>query len=104
MSADLGHLIISRSDSIFSSPLGESRMPSEPPFSRILEHPAEERESSPMSVGMKRKRNSESALPELSEESDLRAEIKRLRQENDEKDNRLHQLEAAVMALQQARR
>ncbi|PVH96201.1 hypothetical protein DM02DRAFT_617405 [Periconia macrospinosa] len=100
MSADLGHLIIQRSDSIFGPSLGESRMTSEPPFPRILEVPGEESSHNPL----KRKRNSESSLPELSEQSDLRAEIKRLRRENEEKDSRLHQLEAAVMALLQARR
>jgi hypothetical protein len=35
---------------------------------------------------------------------DLRAEVKRLQSENEEKDARLRQLEAAVMALQQSRR
>ncbi|CAI6340882.1 unnamed protein product [Periconia digitata] len=100
MSADLGHLIISRAESLYSSPITESRMPSESPFQRILEVPGEESGQNLL----KRKRNSESAIPELGEESDLRAEIKRLRKDNEEKDSRLHQLEAAVMALQQARR
>lgn len=34
----------------------------------------------------------------------MRSEIKRLRQENEEKDSRLKQLEQAVMALQQQTR
>jgi hypothetical protein len=34
----------------------------------------------------------------------MRSEIKRLRQENEEKDSRLRQLEQAVMALQQSHR
>ncbi|KAF2646063.1 hypothetical protein P280DRAFT_387335 [Massarina eburnea CBS 473.64] len=103
MSADLSHLIIARSDSINADSIADMRMPSEAVslFARIPELPAEEEVHNPM----KRKRMSEAGIDSLmDDDADLRNEIKRLRRENEEKDARLRQLEAAVMALQQGRR
>ncbi|KAF2681623.1 hypothetical protein K458DRAFT_309074 [Lentithecium fluviatile CBS 122367] len=98
MSADMGHLIISRRESMDENSIAEVRLPSESPFQRIIEEHAEEEQFS-----LKRKR-SDAGLPEEREDNDLRSEVKRLRRENEEKDARLRQLEAAVMALQQGRR
>lgn len=52
---------------------------------------------------LKRKRNSDSVLPDSADE-DLRAIIKKLRHESTEQDARLQQLEGAVAGLQQRRR
>lgn len=95
MSADLGHLIIPRDQRHDSLPT-EVRLPSESQFHRI----AEEEETQ---YTLKRKRLSEVSITEEEDQSDLRSEVKRLRRENEEKDARLRQLEAAVMALQQRR-
>jgi hypothetical protein len=100
MSVDMGHLIIPRRVSSMdnaSSP-ADVRQPSEPPFQRIIEERAEEERFS-----LKRK-HSDAGLSREGEDGDLRSELKRLRRENEEKDSRLRQLEAAVMALQQGRR
>jgi len=53
-------------------------------------------------VASKRKRVSDAGTSEAGDETDLHAEVKRLRRENEEKDARLRQLEAAVMALQKS--
>jgi hypothetical protein len=92
MSADMHGLIIRRD----TSPIEESRGASESPYSRHVEY----QDDLP---GAKRKRESDSGLSEPRSD-DMRAEIKRLRQENEEKDSRLRQLEQAVMALQHQRR
>ncbi|KAF2825808.1 hypothetical protein CC86DRAFT_382799 [Ophiobolus disseminans] len=94
MSADMHGLIIRRDTTIEGSPLLESRHASESPYSRAVEF----REDLDL-AGLKRKRGSDSGLSERGSD-DMRAEIKRLRQENEEKDSRLRQLERAVMALQ----
>ncbi|KAJ4320094.1 hypothetical protein N0V94_003564 [Neodidymelliopsis sp. IMI 364377] len=96
MSADMHGLVIRR-DTIERSPTVESRQASESPYVRAIEY----RESDESSL--KRKRVTDSVFSDRGDE-DLRAEIKRLRQENEEKDARLRQLEQAVMALQQSRR
>jgi hypothetical protein len=87
MSADMHGLIIRR-DTLEASPIAESRHTSESPYIRDDDV-----------VSLKRKRGSDSGLSDRDNE-DLRAEVKRLRQENEEKDSRLRQLEQAVMALQ----
>jgi len=100
MSVDMGHLIIPRrvhSMDNASSPT-DTRQPSEQPFQRIVEERAEDE---PFSL---KRKHSDSGLSRDGEDSDLRSELKRLRRENEEKDSRLRQLEAAVMALQQGRR
>lgn len=101
MSVDMGHLIIPRHvssmDSV-SSP-ADIRLPSEPPFQRIIEERAEDGSRSPL-----KRKLSDAGLSAEGDGNDLRSELKRLRRENEEKDHRLRQLEAAVMALQQGRR
>ncbi|KAI8932208.1 hypothetical protein NX059_011086 [Plenodomus lindquistii] len=99
MSADMNGLIVRRDTGMTmeGSSITESRRSSESPYSR----PMEFREDDEMSA--KRKRGSDYGLSERGTE-DMRAEIKRLRLENEEKDSRLRQLEQAVMALQQSRR
>lgn len=96
MSADMHGLIIRR-DSIGGSPIAESRQASESPYIRPLEYREEEE------MSLKRKRGSDAGLSDRGND-DLRAEIKRLRHENEEKDSRLRQLEQAVMALQHQNR
>ncbi|KAF2025140.1 hypothetical protein EK21DRAFT_104160 [Setomelanomma holmii] len=93
MSADMHGLIIRR-ETMEGSPIAESRHTSESPYTRAVEYREDDDFSS-----LKRKRGSDSGLSERGTE-DLRNEIKRLRQENEEKDSRLRQLEQAVMALQ----
>ena len=93
MSADLGHLIIPREQRQGSLP-AEVRLPLESQYQRIAEDDDKQ-------LALKRKRLSEVNVPEEIDEGDLRSEVKRLRRENEEKDDRLRQLEAAVMALQQ---
>lgn len=94
MSADMHGLIIRREVSaVDGSPIPESRATSMSPYTRTMDY----REDEEMSL--KRKRGSESGFSDRGND-DLRAEIKRLRHENEEKDSRLRQLEAAVMALQ----
>ena len=103
MSADMHGLVIRRDPTMERSPLPEERGGGgvggrgsgsmsvvTSPFSRTLEYREEE------DVGMKRKRGGSETRDE-----EMRSEIKRLRQENEEKDERLRQLEQAVMALQQ---
>lgn len=94
MSADMGHLIIPREHRLDEN-TAEVRLMSEPKYQRIPEEDD--------SLALKRKRLSEVSIPEEDGDSDLRSEVKRLRRENEEKDSRLRQLEAAVMALQQRR-
>ncbi|UPX14821.1 uncharacterized protein EKO05_0005292 [Ascochyta rabiei] len=96
MSADMHGLVIRR-ETLERSPTVESRQASESPYVRNLEYRESEEPS------LKRKRVTDSVLSDRADE-DLRAEIKRLRHENEEKDARLRQLEQAVMALQQSRR
>lgn len=96
MSADMHGLVIRR-DIMESSPIAESRRPSESPYTRPMEFREEDE------INLKRKRGSESGLSDRGND-EMRAEIKRLRQENEEKDSRLRQLEQAVMALQQNHR
>lgn len=98
MSANLGHLVIPRPASREGSTAGEVR-PSELPFQCITEvHEDDSR------LVLKRKRSSDAGVAEVGDKADLRAEVKRLRRENEDKDVRLRQLEAAVMILQQNRR
>jgi len=92
MSADMHGLIIRR-ETMESSPIPESRRHSESPFVRTVEYRDDD------DLSLKRKRGSDAGLSDRGHD-DLRAEIKRLRQENEEKDSRLHQLEQAVIALQ----
>lgn len=89
MSSDLGHLIVRRADTFDEEPV---RMSPEVGYPPILEA----QEEAPFSH--KRKR-SEAGLSE-SEDVDLRAEVKRLRNALEEKDSRLQQLETVVMQLQ----
>ncbi|KAL5443859.1 hypothetical protein PMIN07_003022 [Paraphaeosphaeria minitans] len=89
MSADLGHLIIPH-DQRQSSLAADVRMPAEKQYERIVEEDEAQ-------LTLKRKRSEAEEL----EEMDLRSELRRLRREAEEKDMRLRQLEAAVMALQQ---
>lgn len=96
MSADMHGLVIRR-DTMERSPTVESRQASESPYVHTMEYHDSEEPS------LKRKRGPDSVFSERGDE-DLRAEIKRLRHENEEKDIRLRQLEQAVMALQQSRR
>ena len=93
MSADLGHMIINRSDTGLSTQeeATEVHVQPESPY-----QPARSPED------LKRKRSVDAGFSDEGEE-DLRSELKRLRRENEEKDSRLKQLEAAVMALQQRR-
>jgi len=93
MSADMHGLVIRR-DTMEGSPIAESRGASESPYTRAVEYRDDDDLSS-----LKRKRGSDSGISERGSD-DLRAEIKRLRMENEEKDSRLRQLEQAVMALQ----
>jgi hypothetical protein len=101
MSADLHGLVIRRDmvrREIEGSPIRESRA-SESPYSRPMEYRDEE------DISLKRKRDiSDSEIPGHRDNDEMRSEIKRLRQENEEKDSRLKQLEQAVMALQQQTR
>jgi hypothetical protein len=93
MSADMHGLIIRRETTMDRSPIPESRHASESPYTRAVEYDNDDL------PGLKRKRGSDSVISERDSE-DLRQEVKRLRQENEEKDSRLRQLEQAVMALQ----
>jgi hypothetical protein len=100
MSADMHGLIIRRDmvrREMEGSPIAESRA-SESPYNRPMEYREEE------DLSMKRKRvGSDSGVSDR-DNDEMRSEIKRLRQENEEKDSRLRQLEQAVMALQQSHR
>jgi hypothetical protein len=98
MSADMHGLIIRR-ETMDGSPLVESRHTSESPHTRTVDF----REDNELPPLLKRKRESDSGLSDRDSE-DLRAEVKRLRLENEEKDLRLRQLENAVMALQHSTR
>jgi hypothetical protein len=96
---DTPGLVIRRS-TIEGSPIPESResrVASESPYNRAMDYRDED------DMSLKRKRESDSGLFERGNE-EMRAEIKRLRQANEEKDSRLRQLEQAVMALQQSHR
>ncbi|KAF2844255.1 hypothetical protein T440DRAFT_559715 [Plenodomus tracheiphilus IPT5] len=100
MSADM-HGFIIRHDMVRremeDSSIAES-CASESPCNRPLEYREEEVPS------LKRKRvGSDAGLSDHSNDK-MRSEIKRLRQENEEQDVRLRQLEQAVMALQQSHR
>lgn len=96
MSADMHGLIIRR-ETLEGSPAAESRIASESPYNRIMEFREEDE------MHLKRKRGSDSGLSDRGND-EMRAEIKRLRHENEEKDSRLRQLEQAVIELQQGRR
>jgi hypothetical protein len=100
MSADMHGLIIRRDmvrREMEGSPIAESRA-SESPYTRTMEYRDEDE------MSLKRKRlGSDSGLSDRGND-EMRSEIKRLRQENEEKDSRLRQLEQAVMALQQSHR
>lgn len=96
VSTHMQRLVIRR-DTIESSPTVEGCRASESPHvCNMGQHDSKE----PLT---KRQRLSDSALSNRTDE-DLRAEAKRLRNENNEKDLRLEQLEQAVLALQQSRR
>ena len=97
MSADLHGLVIRRDmvrREIEGSPIRESHAP-ESPYIRPMEYREEE------DLTMKRKRGASDSEVSERDNDEMRSEIKRLRQENEEKDSRLKQLEQAVMALQQ---
>ncbi|KAF2466032.1 uncharacterized protein BDR25DRAFT_78686 [Lindgomyces ingoldianus] len=95
-SSDLGNLVIPRPESQDGS--AEVHL-ADSPYQRISELPED------LHLGAKRKRMaSDAGFSDEGDEHDLRAEVKRLRKENEEKNARLRQLEAAVMALQQSRR
>jgi hypothetical protein len=97
MSADTHGLIIRRDvprREMEDSPTGKSRS-SESPYNDLDEDGNEE------DLSLKRKRvGSDSGVSDCGND-EMRSEIKRLRQENEEKDSRLRQLEQAVMVLQQ---
>jgi hypothetical protein len=99
MSADMGHLIVSRRESIDENSMADIHISSNSPFPRTVEARAEEETY----TSFKRKRDSDIGVAREGEDGDLRSELKRLRRENEEKDDRLRQLEAAVMALQRGR-
>jgi hypothetical protein len=99
ISSDLGNLVIPRPESFAESPT-EVHLPSESTYRRNIEERSEDEALN----SMKRKRTSEAGVSDTYNELDPHAEAKRLRRENDEKDARLRQLEAAVMSLQQNRR
>ncbi|KAF2848090.1 hypothetical protein T440DRAFT_470442 [Plenodomus tracheiphilus IPT5] len=101
MSADMHGLIIRRDTGMTMEGLTERREASESPYARPLEY----REDDEM-MSAKRKRSSDfgGSREGGAGTEELRSEIKRLRLENEEKDERLRQLEQAVMALQQGRR
>ncbi|KAH9877701.1 hypothetical protein J1614_002918 [Plenodomus biglobosus] len=100
MSADMHGLVIHRDPAMTmeGSSIAESRHSSTSPFSRPLELREDDE------ANLKRKREGDSGPSDRGGTEELRAEIKRLRLENEEKDSRLRQLEQAVMALQQSRR
>jgi hypothetical protein len=100
MSSDMGHMVIPRPLHAQDEDPAEVHLPSESTYRRTVEEGEED--EAPHS--MKRKRMSDAGITDTYDEPDLRAEVKRLRKENEEKDARLQQLEAAVMALQQNRR
>jgi hypothetical protein len=95
MSADMHSGIIRRETTMDRSPIPEPRHTSGSPYTRAAEYRGDDDELS----GLKRKRGSDSVMRERNSE-DLRAEVKRLRKENEEKNSRLRNLEQAVMALQ----
>ncbi|KAJ4362276.1 hypothetical protein N0V83_010369 [Neocucurbitaria cava] len=96
MSADMHGLVIRR-DTMEGSPIVESRGASESPYTRNMDYQDED------DMTLKRKRGSNSGFSDRGND-EMRAEIKRLRKNNEEKDSRLRQLERAVMDLQQGRR
>ncbi|KAH7371271.1 hypothetical protein BKA66DRAFT_573006 [Pyrenochaeta sp. MPI-SDFR-AT-0127] len=96
MSADMHGLIIRR-ETLEASPATESRLASESPYNRTMEFREEDE------MHLKRKRGSDAGMSDRGN-AEMRDEIKRLKQENEEKDSRLRQLEQAVIALQQNRR
>lgn len=93
MSADLGHLIIPQD--LRQEESNMSQLSTEPSYQRM----SDDEDSQ---TTLKRKRSVISISGDDGG-SDLRSEVKRLRKENEEKDARLMQLEAAVRALQQGR-
>ncbi|KAF1921559.1 hypothetical protein BDU57DRAFT_510429 [Ampelomyces quisqualis] len=93
MSADMHGLIVRR-ETLEGSPLVDSCRTSESPYPHTVDYRNDDDLAS-----LKRKRGSDTKFSERDNEY-LRAEVKRLRQENEEKNSRLHQLEQAVMALQ----
>jgi hypothetical protein len=95
-SSDLGNLVLSRPQDSQQENAAVRRQTDE--F-----RPVESQEEDSQLLGSKRKRIPDLAYSEAIE-GDLRAEVKRLRRENEEKDSRLQQLEEAVRALQQGRR
>jgi hypothetical protein len=101
MSADMHGLIIRRDATLDRSPIPESRIASESPYNRAMDF--RERDEDDMSLKRKREGSDSGSFSDRGNE-EMRAEIKRLRHENEEKDSRLRQLEQAVMALQQNHR
>ncbi|KAF1944035.1 hypothetical protein EJ02DRAFT_432805 [Clathrospora elynae] len=101
MSADMHGLVIRRDTTMTMerSPVVKSRsLASESPFNSAMEFRDED------DASLKRKRGgSDSGISDRGHE-DMRAEIKRLRLENEEKNERLRELERAVTALQQSHR
>jgi hypothetical protein len=92
MSADMHGLIIRRETTMDRSPIPGSRRTSNSPYTRTDEYHG-------LGYQLQRKRGSGSVMSEHDSE-DLRVEVKRLRQENEENDSRLRELEQAVVALQ----
>lgn len=92
-SSDMGHMVVSQPDTQDES--RDAHLIPESPHYRTVETDDE------ALLASKRKRPSDAGSLDDADETDLRAEVKRLRRENAKKDDRLRQLEAAVMALQQ---
>jgi hypothetical protein len=101
MSADMRGLVVRREGTMERSPLPEERggggggvsgrvSVSTSPYSRTMDFADRDEE-----VGLKRKRGISDfdAFPAPRGDEEMRSEIKRLRQENEEKDERLRQLE-----------
>ena len=91
MSADMHGLIVRR-DTMDSSPIADSHGTSVSPYA--VDYRDED------DLTLKRKRASDSTVSERADDS-MRAEIKRLRQENEEKDLRIQRFEQAFKKLQQ---
>ncbi|KAF2873583.1 hypothetical protein BDV95DRAFT_489802 [Massariosphaeria phaeospora] len=94
-SSDLGNLVIPGSNTQDDTNTTDVRVASDSPYQRMADMHEEDSQ-----YPLKRKR-SNAGLSDTGDDTDLRAEVKRLRKECEEKDIRLQQLEAAVVALQQ---
>ena len=97
ISADLGSLVIPRPLDAREESTTEIHLASDPAYRRI----DKEQEESGVLNSTKRKRISAAGMSDKLDRIDLRAEVKWLQKENEEKDTRLQRLEQAVMDLQQ---